>query len=121
MCVIIINQKTEIKFVKVANFTYPRKQIISDLIHVVRRHPQLGKDSASLLIEVGEAIHANATPTEISVLINNIMTQEVYVRNVVLQCLQVSLSISLEFCQRCSIQKCSHSTSLTSTGRLSYG
>lgn len=72
-----------------ANTAFPRRQTIENLIHVIRSQPNLGKEASSDLVGIGEAIHATATPAEISVLLRGTLFQESYVRNSCLQAIQV--------------------------------
>jgi hypothetical protein len=62
---------------------------MENLIHIIRQQPKLAKDASSALVDLGEALHATATREEINVLLRAILLQEAYVRNSVLQTLQV--------------------------------
>jgi len=62
---------------------------MESLIHVIRQQPRLAKDASFALVDIGQAIHANATPEENSVLLRGTLMQEVYVRTSCLQALQV--------------------------------
>lgn len=62
---------------------------MESLIHVIRQQPRLAKDASSALVDIGQAIHSNATPEENSVLLHGTLMQEVYVRTSCLQALQV--------------------------------
>jgi len=62
---------------------------MESLIHVIRQQPRLAKDASFALVDVGQAIHANSTPEENSVLLRGTLMQEVYVRTSCLQALQV--------------------------------
>jgi hypothetical protein len=62
---------------------------MENLIHIIRQQPKLAKDASSALVDLGEAMHATATGEEINVLLRGILYQEAYVRNSVLQTLQV--------------------------------
>jgi len=64
---------------------------MESLIHVIRQQPRLAKGASSALIDIGQAIHANVTPEENSVLLRGTLMQEVYVRTSCLQALQVRL------------------------------
>lgn len=72
---------------------FPRKQTIELLLHVIRSQSKLAKDASSALIDIGQAVYANATTAEVSALLRGTLAQEVYVRNSCLQALQVR-----EFC-----------------------
>lgn len=65
------------------------------LLHVIKQQPKLTKEASSALIDIGEAVHATATPEEMNVLVQGTLNQEVYARNSCLQAIQV---ISLSFC-----------------------
>ncbi|KAH0826065.1 armadillo-type protein [Lanmaoa asiatica] len=67
---------------------FPRKMTLEHVLRVVRTQPRLSKDASSLLIDLGEAIQANATRDEVSVLIDGMLLQETHVRNSCLQALQ---------------------------------
>ncbi|KAJ7224326.1 armadillo-type protein [Mycena pura] len=67
---------------------FPRKQTMQTLLHVIRQQPKLSKEASSALIDLGEAVHPNASREEVDVLLNGILAQEVYVRNSCLQALQ---------------------------------
>jgi hypothetical protein len=73
----------------VSDPAYPRKQIIEDLLLVVRRQPNLRKEASSILVNVGEAICATSTRSEIDTLLRGTLLQEVYARSFCLQTLQV--------------------------------
>ena len=63
---------------------------MESLIHIIRQQPRLAKDASFALVDVGQAIHANATPEEDSVLLRGTLMQEVYARTSCLQALQVN-------------------------------
>ncbi|KAF8553713.1 ARM repeat-containing protein [Imleria badia] len=67
---------------------FPRKTVLEHVLHVVRTQPRLSKDASSILIDLGEAIQANATRDEVGVLIEGMLLQETHVRNSCLQALQ---------------------------------
>ncbi|KAI0077211.1 ARM repeat-containing protein [Panus rudis PR-1116 ss-1] len=71
-----------------ADTTFPRKRTLSDLLHVIRQLPKLGKEASSALVDLGQAIYSNVQRDEIDVLLKGILTQEVYVRTSCLQALQ---------------------------------
>lgn len=73
----------------VSDASFPRKTTLEHVLHVVRTQPRLSKEASSLLIDLGEAIHANATRDEVGVLIDGTLLQETRVRNSCLQALQV--------------------------------
>ena len=62
---------------------------MESLIHVIRQQPRLAKDASFALVDIGQAIHANASHEENSVLLRGTLMQEVYVRTSCLQALQV--------------------------------
>jgi len=62
---------------------------MESLIHVIRQQPRLAKDASFALVDIGQAIHANVTSEENSVLLHGTLMQEVYVRTSCLQALQV--------------------------------
>ena len=62
---------------------------MESLIHVIRQQPRLAKDASFALVDIGQAIHTNATLEENSVLLRGSLMQEVYVRTSCLQALQV--------------------------------
>ncbi|KAL5483042.1 GCN1 [Sanghuangporus weigelae] len=67
---------------------FPRSRILSDLLHIIKKYPSLGKDASSVLIGIGEAINVNSTLDEIRILVESTLASEAYVRNSALQCLQ---------------------------------
>lgn len=73
----------------VANRTYPRSSVLSMLVDIIKVYPSLGKDASSALVAVGEAMTINAERAEIEILVKNTLASESYVRNSVLQCMQV--------------------------------
>jgi hypothetical protein len=73
----------------VSNTAYPRLEIISNVIRALSNNLQLAKESASLLIDIGEGIHMNATREEIDFLVKSTLVEEPHARNAVLQALQV--------------------------------
>jgi hypothetical protein len=62
---------------------------MESLIHVIRQQPRLAKEASSALVDIGQAIHANVTPEETSVLLRGTLVQEVYARTSCLQALRV--------------------------------
>ncbi|KAH0828924.1 armadillo-type protein [Lanmaoa asiatica] len=72
----------------VSDPAFPRKTTLEHVLHVVRTQLRLSKDASSLLIDLGEAIQANATREEVAVLIEGTLLQETHVRNSCLQALQ---------------------------------
>lgn len=62
---------------------------MESLVHVIRQQLKLAKNASSALGDIGEVIHPNSTPEEISVLLRGTLMQEVYVRTSCLQALQV--------------------------------
>lgn len=62
---------------------------MADVTRVLSNHLQLAKESASLLIDMGEGIHLNTTPEEIDFLLKSTLVEESHARNAVLQALQV--------------------------------
>lgn len=73
----------------VSDTAFPRQTTLEHVLHVVRTQLRLSKDASSLLIDLGEAIQANATRDEVRVLIEGTLLQETHVRNSCLQALQV--------------------------------
>ena len=76
----------------VSDLTFPRGQALNDLIHIVKKHPSLGQEAASALIELSQAIYETASASDVDILIRNTLNQEVYVRNTCLQSIQVMLT-----------------------------
>ncbi|EGO00628.1 hypothetical protein SERLA73DRAFT_71629 [Serpula lacrymans var. lacrymans S7.3] len=68
--------------------SFPRNETMKLLLHTIRQQPRLSKEASSILVGIGEAIHANSSREEISVLIDGVLLQEVYARNSCLQALQ---------------------------------
>ncbi|KAI6029055.1 armadillo-type protein [Pisolithus microcarpus] len=64
--------------------SFPRKDAMEHLLQ-----PRLSKEASSVLVDLGEAIQATATYTEISVLIHGTLNQETHVRNSCLQAIQL--------------------------------
>jgi len=102
----------------VSDTAFPRKQTMEILLHIIRQQPKLSKEGNSALIDLGEVAHANATRDELDVLLNGLLTQEVYVRNSCLQALQVHSFSSLNIVL---IASTSPLISLISTGVQSSG
>ena len=90
------------------NVDFPRKKTMAILLHVIRNQPKLTKEASSALIDIGEAMHTNATREEINVLIEGALLQEAYARNACLQAIQVGELIK-SFLYH-SNRKYSHST-----------
>ncbi|KAI0657693.1 ARM repeat-containing protein [Cubamyces menziesii] len=67
---------------------FPRTETVRDLIHAIRHQPKLAKDASSALIDIGQAMQANATKAETAQLLQGTLYQEVYVRTSCLQALQ---------------------------------
>ena len=63
--------------------------MLTDVTRILSQQLQLAKDSASLLISIGEGIHMNATREEIDFLLKSILVEESHARNAVLQTIQV--------------------------------
>lgn len=76
-------------FLVVSDVAFPRKTTMDHVLHVIRRQPRLSKEASSVLIDLAEAVQANATRDEVDVLIDGTLLQEVYVRNACLQAIQV--------------------------------
>ncbi|KAM6503034.1 hypothetical protein JOM56_003011 [Amanita muscaria] len=74
-----------------SDITYPRIQVIEDLLYTIRSQSGLTKDASSALIELGEAISSTASREDIAVLLHGLLTQEPHVRNACLQTLQEKL------------------------------
>ncbi|KAI0764358.1 ARM repeat-containing protein [Trametes elegans] len=68
--------------------TFPRAETVRDLIHAIRHQPKLAKEASSALIDLGQAIQANASRSETGELLKGTLYQEVYVRTSCLQALQ---------------------------------
>ncbi|KIL62502.1 hypothetical protein M378DRAFT_761301, partial [Amanita muscaria Koide BX008] len=68
-----------------SDITYPRIQVIEDLLYTIRSQSGLTKDASSALIELGEAISSTASREDIAVLLHGLLTQEPHVRNACLQ------------------------------------
>ncbi|KAJ8595557.1 ARM repeat-containing protein [Rhizopogon salebrosus TDB-379] len=71
-----------------SDVAFPRKTTMDHVLHVIRRQPRLSKEASSVLIDLAEAVQANATRDEVDVLIDGTLLQEVYVRNACLQAIQ---------------------------------
>ncbi|PSR76114.1 hypothetical protein PHLCEN_2v8664 [Hermanssonia centrifuga] len=71
-----------------SNMSFPRKQVMEDLLYVIRQQPKLAKDASSALIAIGQAIHENVDHEELLVLLRGTLLQEVYARTSCLQTLQ---------------------------------
>ena len=78
----------------VSDASFPRKQALEHVLHVIRTQPRLSKDASSLLIDLGEAIQANAVRDEVGVLVGGTLLQETHVRNSCLMAIQVRQSFS---------------------------
>lgn len=76
----------------VSDSAYPRLQTIERLIAISREHSKLNKDSSAALINIGQAIHLNASDSEMRAFLRGTLFQEVHVRNACLQALQVEHS-----------------------------
>lgn len=73
----------------VSDPAFPRQTTLEHVLHVVRTQPRLSKDASSLLVDLGEAIQANANRKEVGVLIEGTLLQSTHVRHSCLQALQV--------------------------------
>ncbi|KAI0710312.1 ARM repeat-containing protein [Cerioporus squamosus] len=71
-----------------SDLAFPRTNTVRDLIHAIRHQPKLAKDASSALVDIGQAMQANATKAEISEFLLGTLYQEVYVRTSCLQALQ---------------------------------
>lgn len=69
--------------------TYPRQDIARGLIFAIGRYSNLAKDAYSSLVNLGQAIHENASVADITSFIRGTVADEVYVRNACLQAMQV--------------------------------
>ncbi|CDO72622.1 hypothetical protein BN946_scf184985.g41 [Trametes cinnabarina] len=67
---------------------FPRTETVRDLIHSIRHQPKLAKEASSALVDIGQAMQATATRSEIAELLHGTLYQEVYVRTSCLQALQ---------------------------------
>ncbi len=72
---------------------FPRSQALQDLLDIIKKHPTFGKDAGTALVTIAEAIRDNASQEEIAILIKSTVSQEAYVRNASLQCLQVRVMV----------------------------
>ncbi|KAF8627766.1 hypothetical protein AX17_006131 [Amanita inopinata Kibby_2008] len=70
------------------DITYPRVQVMEDLLYALRSQPGLSKDASSALIDMGEAVSATATRDDSGVLLRGLLVQEPHARNACLQTLQ---------------------------------
>ena len=61
------------------------------VIFAMRHQLKLAKEASTTLVELGQAIHANATREEIAILLQGTLSQEAHVRTSCLQTLQVPL------------------------------
>jgi hypothetical protein len=66
------------------------------LVAIIRQQPKHGKDASSALVDLGEAIHENAIEEEVTLLLQNTLSQEAYVRQSCLQTLQVGHRADLD-------------------------
>jgi len=55
------------------------------------RYPQLAQTTASVLVDIGDAIHMTATMEEINLILEGTLAQESFARHACLQALQVRL------------------------------
>ena len=92
MCVSFLSAVTQVTLnhYLVTNNTFPRREIMERLLHVIKQQPKLAKEASSSLVDIAQAIHGNVTADETSTLLKGTLTQEVYVRTSCLQALQVS-------------------------------
>ncbi|KAI0366693.1 ARM repeat-containing protein [Pilatotrama ljubarskyi] len=67
---------------------FPRTETVRDLIHTIRHQPKLSKEASSALVDIGQAMQANASRSETAELLRGTLFQEVYVRTSCLQALQ---------------------------------
>lgn len=104
----------------VSDTTFPRKQTMEILLHIIRQQPKLSKEGSSALVDLGEVSYPSASREELDVLLNGTLMQEVYVRNSCLQALQVNLISSVGF-EDMLIPATSLLISQISTGARSYG
>jgi len=81
----------------VSNPLYPRQQTTKNLLHIIRFHPQLSQTAVPSLVDLGEAVHLNASLEDIKVFIAGTLAQESLVRNACLQALQVSPEFGPEY------------------------
>ncbi|TFK45118.1 armadillo-type protein [Crucibulum laeve] len=71
-----------------ADIGFPRVQTMEELLRIVRQQPKLSKEASSALVDLGEAIYATASRTELDVLLRGTLLQESYARNSCLQAIQ---------------------------------
>ncbi|KAG8875312.1 translational activator of GCN4 [Tulasnella sp. 331] len=67
---------------------YPRQDIARSLIIAAGRYSQISKEASSSLATLAQAIHNNATPSDIECFIHATLAQEAYVRTACLQAMQ---------------------------------
>lgn len=79
--------------------SYPRRDIARTLIFAIGRYSNLSKDASSSLINLGQAIHSNATTADMMVFIQGTLAEEVYARNACLQAMQVRQRLFLCICK----------------------
>lgn len=72
---------------------FPRPEALQDLLDIIKKHPTFGKDAATALVTIAEAMRVNASEEEIAILIKSTVSQEAYLRNASLQCLQVRMGV----------------------------
>jgi hypothetical protein len=87
----------------------------------MRTQPKLSKESSSALIDIGQAISANATSEETALLLGSTLVQEAYARNASLQALQV-IPLTVQFYHQPEFKSDAISLliSRTSTGHLNF-
>ena len=71
-----------------ADENYPRLDAIRLLIDIISTYPRLGKEAASALIDLGDAIKDVASPEESRQMIRGTLSKDSVVRNAALQALQ---------------------------------
>lgn len=86
--VILIQTDCELSCI-VSDSAYPRKDIMKQLLHLIRTQPKLSKDGSATLIDIGEAVSSSATREEVDILLEGTLMTESHLRNACLQAIQV--------------------------------
>jgi hypothetical protein len=75
--------------VLVDDTSYPRIEMLKNVITILTKHLQLAKEGSSLLVGLTEGMAANASREEIDFLIKSSILEESHARNAILSALQV--------------------------------
>lgn len=86
------------------------------LLFAMRHQLKLAKDASTALVELGQAIHTNATHEEAAMLLQGTLLQEAHVRTSCLQTLQVPFSLLCLIFVPCTDTSTSRSISRIWTG-----